>query len=92
MPAQLAHMMPVPTVKLWVNMLSVRSLRFVAGTPRETLAPMCKWLGALKLMRTNEQQTEAGLGFENADKRTTNGGWIKPKGPKQCRNAESQFG
>lgn len=34
--------------------------RFIAGRPRKDFPALCKWLGALKLIRTNEQETEAG--------------------------------
>lgn len=32
---------------------------FIAGRPRSSLPALSKWLGAFRLMRTNEQETEA---------------------------------
>ena len=37
----------------------VCKLRFIGGRPRADFPELCQWLGALRLARTNEQETEA---------------------------------
>ena len=36
----------------------VRGFRFIKGKPRKDFPALCDWLGALRLIRTNEQPTD----------------------------------